>query len=48
MEIFTTLNKALGPVAAIAEGVGKALGEFIIKTVDAVFDAAEPHKVENQ
>lgn len=47
METFTTLVKALGPVAAIAEGAGKALGNLIIKAVDAVFEAAETHKADN-
>jgi len=40
MEIFASLSKALGPVTTIAEGAGKALGDVIIKVVDAVFDAA--------
>jgi hypothetical protein len=47
MDIFVTLSKALGPVAAIAEGAGKVLGGLIIKAVDAVFNAAETPKEDN-
>ena len=47
MDTLTTLSKALGPVADIAEGAGKALGNLIIKAVDAVFEAAETRKVDN-
>lgn len=40
MHIFESLSKELGSVTTIAEGAGKALGDAIIKAVDAVFDAA--------
>ena len=39
------LAKALGPVTTIAEGAGKALGDVIIKAVDAVFDCCDTYKV---
>lgn len=46
MKILVSLSKALGPVTSIAEGAGKALGDVIIKAVDAVFDCCDTYKVD--
>ena len=46
MKILVSLSKALGPVTTIAEGAGKALGDVIIKAVDAVFDCCDTYKVD--